>query len=232
MHLKSGTENLRHWISRLEEKNRRFSRIIPIADEVDHWLPHGGLSAGCIHEVKGTSLANAIAFSAILASRLAGDHGNILYIAPDRSLHPLGLLPFGLKLNQLLHVSARRSQDLAWAVMEALRCPQVSSVIALLDGLDLTESRRLQLAAETSGATGFLLGNAASAPIAAPITRWKVSSILGNSGQRFQEPLWTLDLLYCRGGRPGKWTVEWRDQKLQAIPAQPARHAGREALAV
>jgi protein ImuA len=226
------THELRQQISCLEEAQRRFSRTVPVADIVDGWLPYGGLSAGCIHEVKGTSLTNAIAFSAILSARLTGDEGNIIYIAPDRSLHPLGLLPYGVKLNQILHVSAKRRQDLSWAVMEALRCAQVSSVIAFIAGLDLTESRRLQLAAEASGATGFLLGNAASAPIAAPITRWKVSAVLGKSGQRFSEPLWSLDLLYCRGGRPGKWTVEWRDQKLETIPAQPVKQAAvREALA-
>ena len=224
-------ENLRRQISCLEERQRRFSRTVPVADAIDPWLPHGGLPAACIHEVKGTSLANAVAFSAVLSSRLAGEHGNILYIAPDRSLHPLGLLPFGVKLDRFLYVSARRHQDLAWAVMEALRCPQVSSVMALIGGLDLTESRRLQLAAESSGATGFFLGHAASAPIASPITRWKISSTAGRADQRFSEPLWAVDLLYCRGGRPGKWILEWRDRKLQTIPAQPVKQAAREALA-
>jgi len=224
-------DNLRLQISSLEEAQRRFSRTIPVAEAVDRWLPHGGLSAGCIHEIKGTTLANAIAFSAILSSRLAGDQGNVLCISPDRALYPLGLLPYGIKLSRVLHVSARRHQDLAWAVMEALRCSQVSAVIALLDGLDLTESRRLQLAAETSGATGFLLGHIASPPVASPITRWKISSIAGKSGQRFSEPLWALDLLYCRGGRPGSWILEWRDHKLNAIPTQPVKLATREALA-
>lgn len=221
---------LRQRISSLEETQRRFSRTILIADAVDRWLPHGGLSAGCIHEVKGTTLANAIAFSTILASRIAGNQGHVLYFASDRSLHPLGLLPYGVKLSQVLHVSTKRHQDLAWAVMEALRCSQVSAVIALLDGLDLTESRRLQLAAEASGATGFLLGNAASAPIASPITRWKVSSPLDKAGDRFDSPLWDLDLVYCRGGSPGKWTVEWRDQKLNAITTQPANQIMCEAV--
>jgi protein ImuA len=224
-------DTLRQRISCLEETQRRFSHTIPIADAVDRWLPHGGLSAGCIHEVKGTTLANVIAFSGILSSRAAGDQGNIIYIAPDQSFYPLGLLPYGVKLDQILYVSTRRSQDLAWATMEALRCSQVSAVMALVDGLNLTESRRLQLSAEASGVTGFLLGHAASAPVAAPITQWKVSSIVDKSGRRFDEPLWNLDLLYCRGGRPGTWTVEWRDQKLNAILSQPIDLAAREAKA-
>jgi protein ImuA len=75
------------------------------------------------------------------------------------------------------------------------------------------------------------LGHTASAPVASPITRWRVSSVIGKSGQRFDEPLWALDLLYCRGGRPGSWTLEWRDHKLNAIPTQSVKLATREALA-
>jgi protein ImuA len=224
-------DKLRQRISCLEETQRRFSHTIPVADAVDRWLPHGGLSAGCIHEVKGTRLADAIGFSAILASRLAGDQGHIIYLAPDRSLHPLGLLPYGVNIGRFLYVSTRRSRDLAWAVMEALRCAQVSSVIALLDGLDLTESRRLQLAAEASGATGFLLGHAASPSIASPITRWKISSVIGKSGQRFDEPVWAVDLLYCRGGRPGRWILEWHGQRLHSILSSAVKQTAREALA-
>jgi protein ImuA len=224
-------EKLREQLDCLEQAQQRFSRIVPIADAVNCWMPYGGLPAGCIHEVKGTSLAVALAFSAILSARLAGDHGNIVYIAPDRRLHPLGLLPYGMKLDQFLLVSVRRSQDLAWAVMEALRCPQANAVMAVLDGLDLTSSRRMQLAAESSGATGFFLGHAASAPIAAPMTRWKVSSRAGRPGQRFDEPEWTLDLLYCRGGRPGNWSMEWRDQQLHTLFDSSVAQTIRESLA-
>ena len=218
-------DKLRQQINCLEEAPRRFSRTIPVADVVDQWLPYGGLATGCIHEVKGASLASAIAFSTILSARIARDQANILYIAPDRSLYPLGLLPYGVQLDQILYVCAKRPQNLIWAVMEGLRCPQVSSVIALVERLDLTESRKLQLAAETSGATGFLLGNASATCIAAPITRWKVSSARAAPGRRFDEPVWVLDLLYCRGGRPGNWTLEWRGQKLLTISSTANRVA-------
>ncbi len=224
-------EKLRQRINCLEEGRRRFLRAVPVADAVDGWLPHGGLLTGCIHEVRSASLASATVFAAILAGRIAQNQGNILYIAPDRSHYPLGLLPYGVNLERMLYVSARRSQDRIWAVMEALRCSQVSSVIALVDELDLTESRRLQLAAETSGTTGFLLGSAAATCIAAPITRWRVSPARGDARQRLDEPVWALDLVYCRGGRPGQWTVEWRGQKLRTILTQEAQWAEREARA-
>lgn len=224
-------EKLRQQVNALEGTQSRFSCTVPVADVVDRWLPYGGLSIGCIHEVKGSNLASAIAFSAILSARIAQEYGNILYVASHRSLHPLGLLSYGVKVGQLLYVSPRRQQDLAWVVMEALRCSQVSSVIAVLDDLDLTESRRLQLAAETSKATAFLLGTATSASIASPITRWRVSPVNRRIGQRFDQPVWELDLLYCRSGRPGRWIVEWHDRQLNAISTQPTRRVEHEALA-
>jgi protein ImuA len=232
MSASSGIERLRQQIHLLEDARKRFSRTVSVADAVDAWLPYGGLSAGCIHEVKGSSLAGAIAFSAILSARLAGKDGNILYIASDRLLYPLGLLPYGVKPERILHISPRRTQDLAWAVMEALQCSQVSSVIALPGGLDQTASRRLQLAAEGSGATGFLLGHATSAPVASAITRWKVSSVTGRSGQRFDEPVWEVDLLYCRGGRPGNWILEWRGEKLHGFARQQPLQSLPHALAL
>jgi protein ImuA len=103
--------------------------------------------------------------------------------------------------------------------------------MGLVDDLDLTESRRLQLAAEASGATGFLLNSAPTASIAAPITRWKISSARGKSGHRLNEAVWVLDLLYCRGGRSGESTLECRGQKLHTILTQPARRKKREVLA-
>ena len=206
---------LRQEVDRLEEIQRRFTRTVPVCDMIDSWLPHGGLPAGCVHEIKGSSLATAIALASLLSARIP-QKGAILYVAPDHSFYPLGLLPYGVKLEQWIHVSARHSKDLAWAVLEALRCSQVSAVLAVMEATDLTFCRRLQLSAESSGATGFLLGNANSAAAASAITRWRISSVNG-------EACWALELLYCRGGRPGKWITTWRNQRLE--PARPPQRA-------
>ena len=214
--------DLRDKIGALEGAQRRFARTVPVCDAIDDALPGRGLSLGCIHEVKGHP-ASAIAFAGLLSARIPRQ-GAVLYIEPARSFYPLGLLPYGVNLQQWVHVRARRERDLVWTVLEALRCPQVNAVLAALKTADLTFSRRLQLAAESSGATGFLFGNMASA-----ITRWRVSSIR-NFG-------WSLELLYCRGGRPGSWNVAWRNGQLEAtdlsrpmqreqITAQAGRLAG------
>ena len=66
---------------------------------------------------------------------------------------------------------------------------------------------------------------------AAPITRWKISAQIEKPGQRFDEPAWMLDLLYCRGGRPGSWIIEWRNRRLSTLCNQLATQTTREALA-
>ena len=194
--------DLNQQIETLEGAPRRFARTIPVCDAVNDALPGRGLPLGCIHEVKGHP-ASAIAFAGLLSARIPRQ-GAVLYIEPARSLYPLGLLPYGVNLQQWVHVRARREPDLVWTVLEALRCPQVNAVLAALKAADLTFSRRLQLAAESSGATGFLFGNMESA-----ITRWRVSS--QRSGN------WSLNLLYCRGGRPGSWNVAWRNGQLEPV---------------
>jgi protein ImuA len=191
---------LREKVEALEGAPRRFAHTISVCEAIDQALPGGGLPLGCVHEVKG-SPANVIAFAGLLSSRIPSK-GTVFYIEPARSLYPLGLLPYGVSQQQWIHVRARRQKDLVWTVLEALRCPQVNAVLAVMQSADLTFSRRLQLAAESSGATGFLFGNAASA-----ITRWRVSPA--------RSSVWSVDLIYCRGGRPGTWQVAWRNSVLE-----------------
>jgi protein ImuA len=95
-------------------------------------------------------------------------------------LYAPGLRAFGLDPARLILCRARRRADLLWAMEEALRCPALAAVVAEVDGLDLTASRRLQLAAEAGGVTGFLLRRAVLSKggrdVTAAPTRWRVTS--------------------------------------------------------
>lgn len=203
--------DLREKIGVLEGTARRLACTVSVCDAIDEALPGRGLPLGSVHEIKGNP-ASAIAFAGLLSARIP-QKGAVLYIEPSRSFYPLGLLHYGglqeCDLQNWVHVRARREKDLVWTVLEALRCPQVNAVLAVMRSADLTFSRRLQLAAESSGATAFLFGNLASA-----ITRWRVSPI-SNFG-------WSLELLYCRGGQPGTWQVTWHNRQLEAV-ARPIR---------
>jgi protein ImuA len=199
---------LREKVAALEGAPRRLARVIPVCHGIDDALPGGGLPLGCIHEINGNP-GTAIAFAGLLCARIQRP-GAVFFIEPARSLYPLGLLPFGVNLDRWIHVRARRAKDLAWTVLEALRCPEVAVVLAAMKSADLTFSRRLQLAAENSGATGFLFGNAASA-----ITRWRIKPL--------KNGVWSLDLLYCRGGRSATWQVAWRNGRLENLTPEESK---------
>jgi protein ImuA len=222
--------HLREKLDGLEGAQRRSAHTAPICDIINDALPYSGLPLGCIHEVKGTGLASAIAFASLLSNRIS-QTGPVLYVAPDRSFYPLGLLPSGVKFEQWIHVSARRSKDLTWTVLEAIRCSHVKAVLAIMPSADLTYCRRLQLAAENSGVTGFLIHHAAApSSIASAITRWQVSPVKGPAGRGLSEAFWKLELLYCRGGQPGKWMVTCRNNTLESLSEVPTRPVQRAAL--
>src|SRR5690606_33522627 len=100
------------------------------------------------------------------------------------------------------------------AGVDALRCNELGVVVIELWGdppaLDLTASRRLALAAETSGVSALLLRMGAAAGPSAARTRWQVSAApsvpLAANAPGY--PGWNIELLRQRGGPAGgPWHV-------------------------
>ena len=81
-----------------------------------------------------------------------------------------------------------------WAIDLALRCPAVVAVVADGRGLELPQTRRLQLAAE-SGAVLGLLGRPPGEleRRSTASTRWRVRPVPG------PRPRWAVELLRCKG---------------------------------
>jgi len=178
------------------------------------------------------------AFTTALTAALCASGASLLWLcgaAGGGVVYPPGLLPYGLSPARVVFVAARSGRDLLWALEEALRCPHVGAVVAELGTigcLDLGTSRRLQLAAETGGGTGLLLtaGNLGSSTAvrttagkegrdhrvksaaSAAVTRWRISacrSLLRGGEPGLGVPCWEVELLRCRGGRPGVWHLAW-----------------------
>jgi protein ImuA len=227
----------------------------------------GGLPRGCLHEVAGAvDDGAALGFCAALLGRLAADRP-VLWCQPDLDLYAPGLTACGLDPARLILITARRPADRLWALEESLRCKALAAALVELDDLDLTAGRRLQLAAEAGGVTGFVLRPAGlrSAAASVAITRWKVTAapaghgvhpsfssereetfpppLVGGDGGRGLAPAgthesslaghgvhpsflptpadgpakwlgpsrWQVELLRCRGGRPGRWLIEWTE---------------------
>jgi protein ImuA len=183
----------------------------------------GGLARGCLHEVAGAvDDGAALGFCAALAGRLAAER-TVLWCQPDVDLYAPGLAAFGLDPARLIVVRARRPVDRLWAMEESLCCNILSAVVIELDELEMIAGRRLQLAAEASGVTAIVLHpeglRAAAASVA--VTRWRVTSSAGHGVHRSFSPAprdkwlapsgWQVELLRCRGGRSGRWLIEWTE---------------------
>ncbi len=81
----------------------------------------------------------------------------LLWVDPPYIPYAPALQSAGLNLDRLSLIQNKIShQNKVWVVEKALRTAGCGMVLCWVDALTIAESRRLQLAAEQSGATGFL----------------------------------------------------------------------------
>ena len=182
---------------------------------IDRVLPGGGLALGALHEILGADGdeedgALAAAFAAHILGRLVAPTspspsltrlgpslsplkggeglepgGMVLWCLSRPDLYGPGLAAQGLDPGCVVLVRAARDGEILWAMEEGLRAQGISAVVGEVGALPLVASRRLQLAAERSGITAFLLrrwrdgGQAArerNLPNAAT-TRWRITAM-------------------------------------------------------
>jgi protein ImuA len=220
-------ERLRARLARLEAAGRGGAAVLPLGlPGIDRALPGGGLARGCLHELCGAAdQGAALGFATALLGRLMADGGHVVWIGPRDELFAPGLAELGLAPERLIVVRARARAARLWALEEALRGPGLAAALAEVDRLTLTESRRLQLAAETKGVSAFLLRSpGAGATPSAAATRWRIeaapgpappgaaTSGAGGAWRAFGPPHWRVSLFRCRGGRTGSWRVAWRQE--------------------
>src|SRR6185503_13272747 len=153
---------LRAEIAALEAAGRARAGVLPFGDPaIDGRLPGGGLPLGCWHELCGAGLetetgAAPAAFAALMAAPLAA-RGEAVWVFRRDDLFAPGLTGLGFPAERLIQVCARDEAE-ALAVMEdALSAVGVAAVVGEVEACDLTAGRRLQLACEKRGATGFLI---------------------------------------------------------------------------
>jgi protein ImuA len=213
---------------------QRSREALPLGvPQIDAVLPGGGLPRDCLHEIVAADAgASATGFSAVLLARLAGED-SVIWCRRDAGLHGVklygsGVAAFGLDLHRLLLVRVRREIEVLWAMEEGLRSGSVSAVLGEAATVSPIALRRLQLAAETGGATGLLLrppgaalahGGAASgwrvasAPSPLPL---RGSHILqrGEDWVEDRRPgiRWRVELLRCRATAPASWLLDWCDE--------------------
>lgn len=183
---------------------------------LDAALPWHGLPIGALHEITPglPGDGSLYDFAAALMRRFAGPAGRMLWCRARQDCHETGLLhgpglvALGLPVERLLLVEAAKPADLLWAMEEGLRCRQLSVVLGELADLDLTQSRRLQLAAEAHGVTALVLrpDRRRLGPTAA-LTRWRIAALPMQGNM----PAFAATLLRCKGmaGENGQWPLCW-----------------------
>ena len=181
---------LRERVRRLERPTAAAHGVLPFGvAAIDRALPGGGLPCGAVHEILGAGGdeedgALAAAFAAGILARLNQD-GIVLWCLGRPDLYGPGLAAYGLDPARLVVVRAARDAQILWAMEEGLRSSGVAAVVGEVGALPVVASRRLQLAAERSGVTAFVLrrwrdgGQAArerNLPNAAA-TRWRIAAL-------------------------------------------------------
>ena len=248
--------NLRAAVARIERHGTTaaLGTVLPFGHpSLDSWLPAGGLALGALHEVAGSGpdVEHGAAAALFIAGALARLPGVVLWTLERRDLFAPALAAVGLHPARVLYAEAGRPTSVLLVMEEGLRHCGLAGVVGEVSGrLTLTASRRLQLAAETSGTLAFVLRRSrkhddpALAEPSAAVTRWRIAALPSGPALPHSPDVpglgrarWRLDLVRCRGGEPRSWTVESCDEtgRLgvaadlahgQAAPALLRRHAG------
>jgi protein ImuA len=238
---------LRLQMAQLEGGSRKTKPLPFGLPAIDGHLPGGGLARGVLHEMIEAGSASEFAgcttlFTAGIAARLKGP---VLWCLTRRDLFAPGLLRAGLHPDRVIYAEAEREREVLPLIEEGLREKGLAAVVGEISRLGLTASRRLQLAAESTGVTALVIRrwwtlaekDLVEHPTAA-VTRWRIapapSELMPAPGLGRER--WQVELLRCRGAEPRTWIVEACDAKGRlALPAdlanRPDQAADRRAAA-
>ena len=179
-------------------------------------FPNGVFPTGVIHEMLCPTRERQAATSGLLGGLLAvlmRQGGPCLWISKDRRLFPPGMDGFDVEPDRMIFIDVRTEKEVLWAMEEALKCEGLAAVVAEVREISFAQSRRLQLAVESSRVTGFLLRNdLRKLGTTTCVARWQVTplpSVLEDGLLGVGYPRWQVDLLRVRNGSPGSWRLEW-----------------------
>ncbi|MDB5590710.1 damage-inducible mutagenesis protein [Enterovirga sp.] len=224
--------DLRRRVLALEQSRRAARPPLEFGLEpIDRHLPWGGLPLGTLHECleSGVESEHAAAATLFTAGILARRRGTVLWCLRGRDLFAPALAAVGLGPDRVIYVETWKDGEVLPAMEEALRHGGLAGVVGEVARLGLTASRRLQLAAESSGVPAFVVRRwrsdseraAADEPSVA-FTRWRISAAPSGatSAPGLGRARWRVELLRCRGAEAASWIVEACDAEGRlALPA-------------
>jgi protein ImuA len=211
---------LRAQVQQLEGRRRRTIAVLPFGVAmVDTRLPGGGLARGALHEVAGggNGAIDGAAAACFVAGIAARTRGKVLWCVTRPDLFAPALSQAGLKSDRLIYLEGGDDKTVLTCFEEGLRHGGLGAVVAEVARLPMTASRRLQLAAESSGIIGIALrrwrrqteASDFGQPTAAT-TRWRVSALPSTAlpVPGVGRPRWLVELLRCRAGESAEFELE------------------------
>jgi protein ImuA len=225
-------ERLRAEVRGIAAAGKDLAAVLPFGlGELDARLAGKGLADAGVHEAAGATGsysddAAATLFLAGIAARRARRHGTVLWAIARRDLFAPGLAQAGLGPDKLLIAEAGNDADVLAVMEEGLRHGALAAVVGEIGRAGLTETRRLQLAAEEGGTMALLLRRwRRDDPLAEPssaLTRWRIGSAPSAplSMPGIGRARWHVELARQRGGPGFSLLLEASDaQGRLALPA-------------
>src|SRR5467141_1747851 len=236
-------EALRERIRCLEGRARHRRAVLPFGIKtIDERWAEGGLARGGVREVAGGDNgaidgAAAALFAAGIAARA---RGRVLWCVTRQDLFAPALAAAGLEPDRVIYVEAGDEKSVLACFEEGLRHVGLGAVVAEVARLSMTASRRLQLAAEGSGAIGIAIrrwrrqteATDFGQPTAA-VTRWRVSALPSTPlpAPGIGRARWQLELIRCRAGESADFEVEACDAKGRlALPSNLVHGSGAKEI--
>jgi protein ImuA len=208
--------DLRARIARIGQAARPAHAVLPFGvPAIDRHLPQGGLALGAVHQV--TDTAHAAAAPLFVAGILARLDGTVLWCLDRQDLFAPALAGVGLHPDRVIYAEPEDDAGVLLCLEEGLRQAGLAAVVGEVARLPMTASRRLQLAAEASGVTAFIIRRwrraADAAEFAQPsaaVTSWRItaapSAALPVPG--IGRARWRVELVRSRGGDTAAWDME------------------------
>ena len=184
-------------------------------------LPGPGIIGGMLNEAVAARVDQPAVFGflfTLMAAALQARAGPAVLVVARRTMdfgvpYGHGLSQLGIDVGRVILVETDTDKDALWALEEALRSEARPAMVAgaIEAGLDLTQSRRLNLAAATHVTPLVLARGAKTAGTSAAATRWRIAPTPAACDRfdMFAYWRWQVTLERCRNGRTGAWLVEW-----------------------
>ncbi|GAA0719597.1 translesion DNA synthesis-associated protein ImuA [Dokdonella soli] len=164
--------------------------------ELDALLPGGGWPRGALSEIliEQDGIGECSLVLPALAA-LTQARRRIALVAPPYIPYAPALAAAGIDLAQLVHIDAGAT-DTHWTAEQCLRAGCCGAVLNWLPNVDYRQLRRLQLAAETGAAIGFVFRPLGAASQTSPAAL-RLMVTASENGPR-------IEILKCRGRIDGR----------------------------